>query len=271
MPPTPTTESAPAARLWEPVRQELDRWRDGGLTLRLWLRDDDAVAPSAQLDRLIGLSESFALPVLLAVVPLPAEPALAAALAAAPRMRPCQHGFRHHNHAPPGGKAEFGPHRAPETMLAELAGGGARMQKLFGARALSVFVPPWNRIDPRLVAQLPALGFCGLSTFRTVAVPPAAGLTTINTDFDIIDWKAGRIGRPHAALVAELAMRLAARREAGEHRLPFGVLTHHLVHDATAWGFLHDLLAVTHDHPAVAYADPAALFAAPVAAGAAPG
>lgn len=64
---------------------ELDRWSETDRRLRLWLRDDDAVAPSPALDRLAGLSERFALPVLLAVIPMLAEPALAAALRAAPR------------------------------------------------------------------------------------------------------------------------------------------------------------------------------------------
>jgi hypothetical protein len=240
----------------------LDRWQAEGKALRLWLRDDDAVEPTEQLEQLIGLSTRFSVPILLAVIPMLAQPSLARRLDAALLLRPCQHGFRHQNHAPPGGKAEFGPHRASEAMIAELAAGRRRLQELFGTRALPVFVPPWNRIDPPLVAQLPGLGFSGLSSFRTMSIPKTAGLTTVNADFDIIDWKAGRIGRTHVGLVEELLTRLRARRHDGHHDQPFGVLTHHLVHDATAWSFLADFLTVMCAHPTASVVDPADLFAA---------
>ncbi|PZO01797.1 MAG: polysaccharide deacetylase, partial [Hyphomicrobiales bacterium] len=78
--------------IWLPLQAELDRWSEAGLTIRLWLRDDDAVAPSPALDRLADVGERFALPVLLAVIPMLAEPALASAMRAMPALLPCQHG-----------------------------------------------------------------------------------------------------------------------------------------------------------------------------------
>ena len=86
---------------WAPLWAELDRWVEAGRSVQLWLRDDDAVAPSPALSRLSDLAERFEAPVLLAVIPMLAEPALAAALARMPLLQPCQHGVRHQNHAPP--------------------------------------------------------------------------------------------------------------------------------------------------------------------------
>ena len=77
---------------WLPLAAELDRWSEAGRQIRLWLRDDDAVAPTPALDRLSALGERFALPVLLAVIPAQAEPALAEALRDRPSLLPCQHG-----------------------------------------------------------------------------------------------------------------------------------------------------------------------------------
>ena len=50
-------------------------------------------------------------------------------------------------------------------------------------------------------------------------------------------------------LVLELAAELRWRREADSGE-PVGVLTHHLVHDETAWLFLEGLFAATAAHPA---------------------
>lgn len=264
---TPITDQKvrPTGILWNGIRDELDLWSAAGKTVRLWLRDDDAIEPTGQLDRLILLSGRFDAPVLLAVVPMRAEPSLVRRLVASAELRPCQHGFLHRNHATPERKAEFGPQRVLEAMVEEIAGGWLRLQDLFGERAHRVFVPPWNRIDPALVARLPEIGFRGLSSIRTVSILSVAGLATVNSDLDVIDWKGGRVGRAHDELVDELHAMLREKREAGESSATLGVLMHHLVHDETAWEFMADLLTVMRHHPAVAMADPADLFASSAA------
>lgn len=76
------------AAAWSALLAELDRWQAAGRRLDLWLRDDDATAPGDQLDRLAGLSERFASPVLLASIPLLAQETLARRLETAPLLRP---------------------------------------------------------------------------------------------------------------------------------------------------------------------------------------
>ena len=55
-----------------PVKQELRIWREQGLVLPIWWRDDDATEPTPALDRLLGLAASLGAPLHLAVVPEPA-------------------------------------------------------------------------------------------------------------------------------------------------------------------------------------------------------
>lgn len=247
--------------IWQPLLAELDRWSAEGHRIRLWLRDDDAIAPSPQLDMLIGLSERFALPVLLAVIPLSAEPALAERLRDAPLLRPSQHGSAHHNHAPATEKkSEFGRHRPVEQVLAEIGTARQRLEALFGPALLPVFVPPWNRVDPVIAARLPALGFAGLSCFRGFALGPEGGLTLVNTDIDIMDWHGGRVGRPAAALAEEIRALLERRRLSQSRDDRIGLLLHHRDHDATAWAFLDGFLGAVARHPAVLFTDPRALF-----------
>ncbi|WP_332685895.1 polysaccharide deacetylase family protein [Bosea sp. (in: a-proteobacteria)] len=247
---------------WPALIAELDRWALAGRRIALWLRDDDAVTPSAQLDRLAALAERFAAPVLLATIPMLAEEALARRLESAPLLFPCQHGAWHRNHAPAAQKkAEVGNHRPADGVLLEIAQGWQRLRELFGARALPVFVPPWNRIDPGIAAGLPELGLAGLSCFRNFALGPQGGPVLVNSDLDLIDWHHGRTGRSAGDLLAEMLARLADRRQRPEPKASFGLLLHHRDHDATTWAFLDTLLARIADHPAVTLAAPSMLFA----------
>jgi len=253
---------------WQPLVAELDLWQAQGLSAQFWLRDDDAVAPSHALERLARLSERFDAPVLLAVIPMLAEPALVAFQRSAPSLLPCQHGAWHRSHSPAGAKnAEFGTRRDIETALAEIVEGKARLEALFGPAALPVFVPPWNRIDPKIAAALPGLGFAGLSCFRGFGLSADGGPALANTHLDLIDWHGGRIGRDASALAAEMAGHLACHRDnAGGGEAVFGLLLHHCDHDDTAWACLEALLRLVADHPAARLIDPRRLFSGEKAA-----
>lgn len=251
------------ALLWSALLAELDLWAAAGKRLELWLRDDDATRPSAQLDRLNDLAERFAAPVLLASIPMLAEEALARRLESAPLLRPCQHGNWHRNHARPGEKkSEFGRHRPARAVLAEIGTGRQRLLQLFGERALAVFVPPWNRIDPGIAAGLPELGFTGLSCFRNFGLGPAGGPRLVNSDLDLIDWRHGRAGRRAGDLLAEMLALLAGGRTRPGPAASLGLLLHHQDHDDAAWSFLGALLTHVGGHGAVAFPSPDELFAA---------
>ena len=244
---------------WDTLDRELALWTAAGQVATLWWRDDDAVAPSAALDRLLALAAGRA-SVALAVVPEPAGEPLARRLATAPLVRVLQHGWAHRNHRPPGARsAELGADRPLAAVTAELARGREHLASLLGARFLPVLVPPWNRIDPTIVEALPALGFRGLSCFG----PRAVGLrSTVNTHVDPIAWRADRGFVGEAKALGELARHLAERRAgAVDADEPTGLLTHHLVHDAALWRFLDRLLARTTAHPAVRWLDARAVFA----------
>jgi hypothetical protein len=245
------------AAAWSALLTELDRWAKAGKRLDLWLRDDDATVPSDQLDRLAALAERFAIPVLLASIPMLAQDTLARRLETAPLLRPCQHGSWHRNHAPADvKKSEFGLHRPLPDIVAEIAAGRKRLHELFGDTFLAVFVPPWNRIHPDVAAELPGLGFTGLSCFRNFALGPAGGPRLVNTDLDLIDWHHGRVGRQPGDLLTEMAGLLAIRRATPEASQPFGLLLHHHDHDSTVWDFLTILLTRLAGHAAVAFAGP---------------
>ncbi len=186
---------------------ELDRWSAAGRTARLWLRDDDAVAPTPALDALLSRLRAHGAPCLLAVIPLLVEPALADRLREEPLVRVAMHGVRHLNHALPGGrKAETPMERGLDAIVSEWTVARRRLIELFGPEAGHWYVPPWNRIGPEVAVKLADIGFRAVSTFAANDLGLAPPMLQRNTHVDVIDWRGGRIGRPAGAVWGTLPM-----------------------------------------------------------------
>jgi hypothetical protein len=245
---------------WGDLERELDAWGRAGETATLWWRDDDAATATPALRQLIDLAP---LPMALAVIPARADASLVQLVRDAPQVTILQHGYAHANHADPGvKKAEYPVGRDIAAALRELHQGARRLAELFGARALPVLVPPWNRIDPWLAERLGDIGILGLSTYGPrVSVTAGTATALMNTHIDIMRWHGSRgfLGTEHCLDLA--VNHLAARRQ---HRVdssePTGLLTHHLVHDADAWQFLSGFTQRTRGHPAVQWTDAARLI-----------
>ena len=247
---------------WHALGEEATRWQESGRTAQLWWRDDDATDSEPALDRLLALHRATRVPLALAVVPAHATPALADRLAAEPGVDLLQHGYAHLNHAAPGEKkAELGPHRPAMVVLGELGTGWLALERLFGDRALSVMVPPWNRIAPALVPTLPEIGFSGLSTFGPRGrVRPVRGLLQVNTHADLIDWKNGGGFAGEAAVLGALVAALAHARTVTAE--PVGLLSHHLAMDGGAWDFLRSVLEKASTLPGIRIRPARELFVA---------
>jgi peptidoglycan/xylan/chitin deacetylase (PgdA/CDA1 family) len=219
--------------------QMLERLKAAGEPVRFWLRDDDAVVPTAALERLLDLCDEHAVPLTLAVIPRDTGQLLAEALAARDDVTVTVHGWSHVNHAGPDEKKqELGLHRPLAETVQELEVGFQKLSSLYPQQFIPMLVPPWNRIAPEVIEALPALGFRSLSVFGP---EKEAVLPLLNTHLDIMNWHGVRGGRDPEALFAELAQLL----ETPERPKTIGILTHHLVHDDNAWAFLQALMAAT--------------------------
>jgi len=231
---------------WSPLDTELAIWQRSGLTLPLWWRDDDAIAPTNALGRLTQLSRSLNLPVHLAVIPHDATPALAQFVGAEELLVPVVHGWAHQNHAPVGEKkSEFRLHRPITAIQNDAKSGLVALTELFGKQLCPMFVPPWNRIAPEVVLGWPTLGFHILSTVKPrKAAWAAPGLAQVNTHLDPIDWRGTRRLLPADILIQRTLTLLRDRREGrADNSEPFGILTHHLDHDEEIWSFIQALLS----------------------------
>ena len=227
---------------WRAFEAELARWRDAGREVDFWWRDDDAAAPSAAFERLVGLARRSGVPLSLAVVPLGAEPAIFESLPGA--VAALQHGGDHRNRAAVGAKkTEFPDAEDEATALERLGAGRARLAALAGAHFVPVLAPPWNRFPESRKALLPGSGYRAISQYgaRDNATP-APGLMQINAHVDLVAWRGdgGFVGEAQA-LRSALGHLLAKRDGSADRDEPTGWLTHHARHDAAAWRFLERL------------------------------
>lgn len=244
------------------LRRELDLWAAQGRVATLWWRDDDASADGPALRRLLDLAAGEGVAVALAVIPAELHDSLPARLdsfAGEPPAAVLQHGIAHRNRAPAGvKKCEFPPGLPRAALLAELAAARQRLATAFGARFAPVLVPPWNRIDASLAADLPRAGLGGLSAMWARRAPLAApGVLRVNAHCDPLHWRGGRgfVGdyRACGMLLRHLVARRSGLRDADE---PTGLLSHHRDMDEASWDFCRRLIVATGRHPAVRWRHP---------------
>ena len=245
---------------WPHLVDELDRWREAQRIAKLWWRDDDAVAPSASLDRQVRIAGTS--PIALAVIPSEAEPELADWLQTSrPSIAILQHGWRHSNHSTGRSKSEFPAARSGNAVRIDLAAGRERLTSLFGGRALPVLVPPWNRFDD---SHLPLLGACGILAIsginRRSGPTPACDVREVNVDIDLVEWRGDRGFIGEEAALSALVRHLQRQRIGWACDKPIGILTHHLVQDAATGAFLEQLMAVTFMHPGLCWLDAFEIF-----------
>jgi hypothetical protein len=143
-------------------------------------------------------------------------------------------------------------------MIDEVAESLTILKSRFGATLCPMFVPPWNRITPDLIAELPAIGYAALSTFTPRDTANAApGLIRINSHLDPIAWHDGKSLVDPNTLIAQVTRQLADRRTGiADNDEPYGILTHHLVHDAAIWTFTKHLISRLMRGPAIAWTAP---------------
>jgi peptidoglycan/xylan/chitin deacetylase (PgdA/CDA1 family) len=236
---------------WAALDAALEACAADGRPIDFWLRDDDAVAPTPALERLLSLAGDHAVPLALAVIPAGATPALAERLESLPGVTVLQHGFSHEDHSAPGAKkCELGPERPADTVLGELARGRALLSMF--ARTAPILVPPWNRIDPGLVRRLPELGFAALSVYgdrKGASGVPGEAVALVNTHVDPVDWHGGRGFLGTGIVLSRLCERLRRMAEGRADRgEATGILTHHLMQDDETFDFVKNLLQTTTRH-----------------------
>jgi hypothetical protein len=238
---------------WPKLQRELDLWAESGKQASFWWRDDDAISETPQLQLLDSLSQTFDIPVSIAVIPASLEASLPKFLQQRDHFSVLQHGYRHSSYAAKGvKKIELGGERPLDIIATELCDGFERLSNAIPDQFIPVIVPPWNRIEPRVYNELTDIGFTGISVAGARKVSyPVTGLLQINTHLDPINWRHGRDFIGSQIAIELLQQHLYLRRttdRCGDE--PTGLLTHHLVHTEAIWNFCQSLFKHLNQHPA---------------------
>jgi hypothetical protein len=248
---------------WERISDELDAWKRQRLRASFWWRDDDATDVSPNLERMVLIASSHRVSIGLSVIPKKHQDRLVPFVRKHRNLDVLVHGFAHVSHARPGeAKREFGGARAKPVMLEELASALALNRQSFGDRSHPVLVPPWNRICPSILPELPKLGFRGISTWKPrPAAAQIRGLVQVNAHLDPVNWRAGRVTKPEAQVASLLLRKLRWRRAAPRRaQEPLGLLTHHELWNPDKELIVVNLLKATRNHPAVSWLPASEVF-----------
>ena len=261
----PIRRGAIAKDPFAPLRAELELWQASGRSCPFWWRDDDLVCASPELNTMALVAAEAHVPVLAAVIPARVDDRLGEDTKGMTGLSFCQHGYAHKSHAAAGApSSEFGSGRSSSVVAREIEEGCLRLQGLFGARFIPVFVLPWNRIAADFVPLIEEYRFLGLSQFRDEPPPPDSKLIMVHCDLEILRWSAASKAtcKPTPTLVLELVKLLVERRVSAAEPEPLGVLTHHLAMKDDAWQFMRALFAVTAEFSVVRWLPAAEIFAA---------
>ncbi|RRN62441.1 polysaccharide deacetylase family protein [Caulobacter sp. 602-1] len=220
---------------------ELALWTKAGHAPVLWWRDDDARGATEALERLLALSRRHDAPLTLAAVAGPSLSRLARRVETEPHVELAVHGFRHVNRQPDGqGFGEIIDSDDIDWVRAQLRATVMLFHRA-GVRP-TLFVPPWNNLQPQLLAVLPDSSIAAVSGFDQ-AKSVRDGVMRLDAHLDVLRWKGGGRFRGTWRFLSRMRRLMAQRRKAGQWDEPIGLLTHHLDHDEATWLFLERFLA----------------------------
>lgn len=220
---------------------ELALWAKVGRTPVLWWRDDDARVATGALEQLLALSRRHDAPLTVAAIAGPSLPLLVRHLESEPHVEIAVHGFKHVNRQPEGqGYGEIVDSDEVEWVRAQLRATVLMFHR--AGVAPTLFVPPWNNLQPQLLEALPDSAISVVSGFDRNSGSDG-GLTRLDAHLDVLRWKGGGRFRGTWRFLSRMRRLMAQRRKAGLWGEPIGLLTHHLDHDKATWLFLETFLA----------------------------
>jgi hypothetical protein len=247
-----STSRMPSLDPWDALQREIEEWKASGAAAAFWVRDDDATTPEPRLVELIELCEREAVPLALAIIPLPVTLELIELVSRHQHLVPIQHGFDHLNREPSADKvkSEFPAERGMVEVLRSIQLGRYILTDAFGERALPVFCPPWGMMAECFRERLPALGFTGYSGSRVASeihrqgsAPAGLRLASAHAAVNRARPSGGRGLAEQQILETLTAVVQTIRLDRSNE--PVGIMTHHWGVDESVRHFLKRLFDTT--------------------------
>jgi hypothetical protein len=217
--------------------REIEIWRKQRLRPLAFFRDDDAVAVTPRLRRLVGVCERHEVSIILSTIPAYADSSLGAFVRASPLLVGAVHGYSHANFSSdPARKSEFCGDRNLQLMLQELELALFRCEEIFEESLSYLFVAPWHQIDSNLLDHLIKTGYSGVSRFGW----NDHFSREVNVHVDFIDWGSGHRFQTWDELLQDITWNLRMARLRSKYY--FGLVTHHDVFDNSQFHLFEEIV-----------------------------
>ncbi|MDC0074355.1 hypothetical protein OAK17_05850, partial [Alphaproteobacteria bacterium] len=230
---------------WKNFSNELKECKKYNYIPYFWLRDDDAIKFTPNLKKFSIICKKYNIPMNLAVIPKLIEDSLIEFVSNEKNIYILIHGLRHLNYANKNQKkSEFGSNRDIETMLLEIQKGLEINKETFGEKSLPVFVPPWNRVNNKILNQLINIGIIGFSginstSFLRQQFKSYNPLIIRNADIDIINWKSNKSFMGEELLLKSIISEIKVRIKNIHLRSePICILSHHEIMKNESFKFI---------------------------------
>jgi len=213
---------------------------------RIFFRADDIGVPGKQFSKLVQMFKNNSMPLCLAVVPTwlttPRFEKLQQ-LTGKKSSQWCwhQHGWLHRNHETNGKKQEFGPARAADEQLRDLANGKDRLLSIMGNSFSPFFTPPWNRCSIDTLLGLHNLGFQAVSRSHNAKPVSPEKLPDIQINIDLHTRKETDAKLCLNNLLNEVEQSISSGRG--------GIMIHHQRMNQSSYDFLELLLVKVNSDP----------------------
>jgi hypothetical protein len=243
---------------WQRLSDEINQSQ---ITIGFWWRDDDAVADTPALQKMLNIARDNDLPVHLAVIPMALEHSLS--IIKAPHNSPIsyvlQHGVEHKSYALSGQrKIELGGSQAVLPLVTKLSTGHQLLSQRFAGQYLSILVPPWNRISSQVAEKLPQVGYKKLSVLHSQK--RVESNFELNVHIDIINWQQRAFAGEEVVLDKIIRLLANRRLSVDVSTKPIGLMTHHLDHDKQCWDFICKFFKFCREHPKIQWVSGEALY-----------
>lgn len=211
----------------------LKKLNENNLRPKLWLRDDDFCATTANFYSLINnLSTKF--DIIFSAVPYRFKLSLLDKNKISTYRKNiyfCAHGFNHINNVTIENQqpSEFPENRNIEEVSKEIQIAYQAIKGLIEERFLPMFVPPWDYIHESYLNILSATGFKFLSASYGRKQNTNDKFKTLNINLDILNYESDNLIYPLKSTdeIDEKLAQLIIDWESSDEKLPIGIVSHH--------------------------------------------
>ena len=236
---------------WGDLEKELDLFEKNQTPATFWLRDDDAIESTSELEIFLDVIENT--PLGLAVIPKNMKSNLLDVVHNNKNITVIQHGWQHISHEK-NGLNEYPDSRNKEDVLFEFSMGKKILEEAFGSKYRPIFVPPWHGISANFFKLLMQSGIFHISSKGNSLFSKYDDVFVANIHCGTVKWTTPP-SFDHPSVYLEQIISHLRQRRIGLSRKGevTGIASHHLVQNKESLIFIKKFINIVNEHPAAKF------------------